>query len=61
VAVVVGFLCDLHIVRVVVEVSEVSWEIEVIVVGTGGQHWSISLTSISWSKELKYERSSGRM
>jgi hypothetical protein len=47
VAVVVGFLRDLHIVRIVVEVSEVSWEVEVIFVGAGGRQWSISLTSIS--------------
>jgi hypothetical protein len=40
--VVVVFLRDLHIVRIVVELSEDSWLVEVIFVGIGGRQWSRS-------------------
>jgi hypothetical protein len=40
--VVVGFLRDSHIVRAVVEVSEISWVVEVIFVVARGRHWSWS-------------------
>lgn len=39
---VVGSLCNLLIVRGVVEVSKVSWIIEIFFVVAGGRHWSSS-------------------
>jgi hypothetical protein len=38
--VVVGFLCDLHIVRAIVELSKDLSVVEVIVVGAGGRQWN---------------------
>ena len=61
---VAGLGRNLHIVRAVVEVSEVSWVVEVIFMVAGGRQWrtvELKLTSISWSAELMYARTTGRV